>query len=179
MMKHYPGVGVAAILAALPLAATALATPIDGGVPQRYNGVDPNAEYRAGMAALGNDKFRDARMHFQRLLTVERDHPVALFRLGEADAGLGDLKSAASDFEASLRQDPHQVRAASELAVIDAQLGRRAKADAIYKDIQTRAAACNDACPEAQDLKQALNNIGSAMPETSAAAPPPAKAPTN
>ena len=152
-----------AALAVLTLTA-AHATPIGGGVPQRYDGTDPNAEYKAGLSALEDGKYRDAKFHFERVLSVMHDHPVALFRLGEAEDGLGHIKEAARDYQASLKQDPKQIRAASELAVDEEKLGQHQQAMAQLEQFQQRAAACGDSCPDADDLAAAVKNIQSAMP---------------
>lgn len=167
----------AAALAAVPLAASAQGMSAPATPTARGPAYDPNTEFHAGIDALGANKFRIAKDDFEHVLAMVPDQPVALSMLGQSEVGLGDLRGAARDFEASLHIDPQQIIPARELAIADAKLGRRDKALAQLQKLKARADACADACAEAGDLSGAVRDVEAALSAASQAATPSAKAP--
>lgn len=135
---------------------------------------DPAVEYQNGVTALQAGKFRDAERDFNHVLSVTPENADALFMLGEAKAGHGDLKGAQRAYEKSLKVDPQQIAARRELAVTLAKEGQGADAKAQLDILQKRADACGDSCAEAADLKAAVATVQAALtPKTAANARPP------
>jgi tetratricopeptide (TPR) repeat protein len=176
----------AAALALIGLPVTALASGGGGGgggggmsmpsveAPQ----YDPVQEYRNGVSDLQAGKFKDAERDFDHVLYVAPKNADALFMMGVAKTGKGDLKGAAHSYERALKFDPKQIPAARELAITDARLGQPDKAKTQLADLQARAAACAGACPEAADLKSAIAAVQAAMTpsDPTSAAPAPSAA---
>ena len=178
----------AAILAAVLMAAGALtATPFVaiasgggggggmGGMPSaQAPSYDPVEEYRNGVADLQAGKFKDAERDFDHVLDVAPRNADALFMMGVAKSGRGDLKGAARSYEKSLKVDPKLIGAARELAIADAKLGQADKAQAGLATLKARADTCAGACPEAADLKAAIDAVSAALIPTGAASVAPA-----
>ena len=175
-----------AVFGALALAAAFSVLPVPamasdggmggGGLPNARGPVyDPNQEFHAGVEALGGGKYRAAKQNFEHVLTMIPDQPLALLMLGQAEAGLGDLKGAARAYEASLHSDPHQIVPARELAITDEKLGRHDKALVQLQSLKQRADACGDNCAEAGDLSSAVRDVEAAMSQASQASAQPAQ----
>jgi tetratricopeptide (TPR) repeat protein len=124
---------------------------------------DPNAEFHAGVEALGENKYRAAKSHFEHVVAVIPDQATALFLLAQAEAGLNDWRAAARDDEASLHADPHQVFAVRDLVIADEKLGRHDKAQAQLQKLKDRAATCGGSCSEAGDLEGAVRQAEAAL----------------
>ena len=127
-------------------------------------------EYRNGVADLQAGKFKEAERDFDHVVEVAPKSADALFMLGMAKTGRGDLKGAARSYEKSLKIEPQQIRSARELAITDAKLGQADKAQAQLGALKARAATCADTCPEAADLKAAIDAVNAALTPTAAAA---------
>lgn len=170
---------IAAMATALPLAAAASDGGMGGlGIPNaRGPAYDPNKEFHAGIAALGDGKFRAAKEDFEHVLAMVPDQPVALSMLGQSEAGLGDLKGAARDYEAALRADPKQVIPARELAITDEKLGRHDRAVNQLLKLKAQDQACNHACLEAGDLDAAISAVEAVMSSSNQAAAAPPRTP--
>lgn len=163
-------VSVLAGLAPAPALAqgmTGIATPQARGPTY-----DPNAEFHAGIAALGEGHCRAAKVNFQHVLDMIPDQPVALSMLAQCEVTLGDLHGAARDFEASLKYDPKQIIPARDLAITDEKLGRHDRAQAQLEKLKARAAACNDTCADAGDLDGAVRDVEAAMTPAAPKTPP-------
>ena len=151
-----------------------------GGVPQaRGPAYDPNKELHAGIAALQAERFRAAKQNFEHVLVMIPDQPLALSMLGQSEAGLGNLRGAALDYEASLRIDPTQVIPARELAIVDERLGRHSEAVTQLAKLKAQDQACNNACPGAGDLDAAIAQVEAAISSQGQASSPPPKAPAS
>jgi predicted Zn-dependent protease len=146
-------------------AAPALAQGMSGPATPQARGptYDPNQEFHAGIAALGEGHCPAAKVNFQHVLDMIPDQPLALSMLAQCEVALGDLRSAARDFEASLRSDPKQIIPARDLAITEEKLGRHDKAQAQLEKLKARAAACGDACADAGDLQGAVRDVEAAM----------------
>ena len=151
-------------LACVP-AAPALAQGMTGAATPQARGptYDPNQEFHAGVAAMGEGHCRAAKVNFQHVLDMIPDQPLALSMLAQCEVTLGDLRSAARDFEASLRSDPKQIVPARDLAITEEKLGRHDKARVQLEKLKARAAACGDACADAGDLEGAVRDVEAAM----------------
>jgi tetratricopeptide (TPR) repeat protein len=134
---------------------------------------DPVEEYRNGIGDLQAGKFKDAQRDFDHVLDAAPRNADALFMMGMAKSGGGDLKGAARFYEKALKVDNGQIRAMRELAITDAKLGQADKAQAQLTTLKAKAATCADACPEAADLKAAIGAVEAAMtPDTAASMKP-------
>jgi tetratricopeptide (TPR) repeat protein len=131
---------------------------------------DPVQEYRNGVADLQAGKFKEARRDFDHVLDVAPKNADALYMMGMAQTGAGDLKGAARSYERSLKADPNRIPAARELAITDAKLGQPDKAQAQLEALRARDTACAGACPEAADLKAAIDAVQAALSPTATAA---------
>jgi len=142
-----------------------------GGAPSvsapAYNAVE---EYQKGVAALKGGEYRDADRAFGHVLEVVPKDANTLFAMGLTKAGEKDLKGAARFYDRTLKADPQHIGARRELAVTEAQLGQADKAKAELVTLQTRATACGDTCPEADQLKASVAAVQAAVtPATPAA----------
>jgi tetratricopeptide (TPR) repeat protein len=135
---------------------------------------DPVVEYRSGVAALQAGKFRDAERNFDHVLDVTPNDASALFMLGMAKAGHGDLKGAERAYEKTIKVDSTRIDAHRELAVTLAKEGQADKAQAELDALKKQSDACGGSCPEADDLKAAIATVEAALaPKTAAYARPP------
>jgi tetratricopeptide (TPR) repeat protein len=135
-----------------------------GGMPSASEPTyDPAVEYQSGLIDLQNGKFRDAESHFNNVLSVAPRNTDALFMLGMAKAGHGDLKGAQHAYERSLKVDPQQIGARRELALTLAKLGQADPAKAQLDILQKRVDACAETCAEAADLKAAVASVQAAL----------------
>jgi tetratricopeptide (TPR) repeat protein len=180
-MKHLHGSAwLAAMLAGAALAAPLAAWASGGGgmgggmsMPSAQAPMyDPVEEYQNGVAALQAGKFKDAERNFDHVLDVAPRNADALYLMGMAKTGKGDLKGAARSYEKALKVDSKQIRAERELAITDAKLGQADKAQAQLADLKARAATCGDSCAEAADLKAAIGAVESAMAPSAATVKP-------
>jgi tetratricopeptide (TPR) repeat protein len=164
---------LAGILLALS-ASGAGAMPLDGSLPIiKRPKFDPQSEYTAGMAALTDQNYRDAKSHFEHVLSVMPDHPRALYGVGVAEAALGDLKGAVRDYQNALRSEPNLIDAWRELALTNARLGRDDQARQQLARLKRFAQTCASACPQATDITAAIAKVETTLSSTSE----PTKAP--
>jgi tetratricopeptide (TPR) repeat protein len=120
---------------------------------------DPQSEYMAGMASLADQNYRDAKSHFEHVLTIMPDHPRALYGVGVAEAALGDLKGAARDYQAALRSEPNLIDAWRQLALTNARLGRADQARVQLARLKRFAETCASACPQASDISASITEV--------------------
>lgn len=148
-----------------------------GGMPSGASGMsqqpqyDPAQEYQRGEAALQAGKYRDAEDAFQHVVDSTPRAAKAWLMLGMSRSGLGDEKGAEKAYERSVKLDDSSIDAHRELALAYLKLKQPDKAGAEVAALKARASACNDTCPDAADLKAALDAIQAAMgPATPSAA---------
>lgn len=124
---------------------------------------DAVVEYQKGDAAFQAGKYRDAARYFEHVTEVDPTVAIDWYRFGEARAAAGDVKGALHPFEKAVRLDPAPIDARRDYAVTLARLKQTDKASAQLAELKTRAAACNDACPQAADLKAAVAAVEQAL----------------
>ena len=138
-----------------------------GGMPSiEAPQYDPVVEYQNGIAALKGGDFKAAERDFDHVLDVAPKNADALSMMGLAKSGKGDLKGAQRYFERALKADPQQILARRELAVTLAKTGQADKANAELATLKARSDACAGTCPDAGDLKAAIEAVGSALTPT-------------
>ncbi|HEY5072941.1 MAG TPA: tetratricopeptide repeat protein [Caulobacteraceae bacterium] len=125
-----------------------------------YNAVE---EYQRGTAAFQSGKYKDAARDFEHVTEVQPKVAISWYMLGMARAAAGDVKGAAHAYERSVKIDPDPIDARREYAVSLARLKQKDKAAAQLEVLKARAATCNDACPQAADLKAAVTAVEAAM----------------
>jgi len=124
---------------------------------------DPAQEYREGMAAYQGGKFKDAARSFEHVTQAAPGEVTGWRMLGLARTGANDNKGAAKAFERALKIDPKAVDTRRDYAVALAEMKQPDKASAQLDMLKSRAAACNDTCPEAADLKAAISQVEAAL----------------
>jgi len=124
---------------------------------------DPVQEYQKGTAALQAGKYRDASVAFEHVTDAQPKDANAWYMLGLARAGANDAKGAAKAYQRAVKLDPAPVAPHKELALSYVKLKDQAKAGAELDALKARATACGDSCPEAADLKAAIDAVQAAM----------------
>ncbi|MGI9169983.1 MAG: tetratricopeptide repeat protein, partial [Caulobacteraceae bacterium] len=169
-------IGLCALLAAASPIGGALASGMGGGgggqmpsVPMgpRYNAAE---EARNGAAALEAGKYKDAARCFEHVTEASPRMAVGWYMLGMARAAGGDNKGAVKAYERSVKLDPDRIDAHRDYAVSLAKLKQADKAGAQLDALKSRAAACNDTCPQAADLKAAIAAVQQALSPVAPAA---------
>jgi Flp pilus assembly protein TadD len=135
---------------------------------------DAAQEYRDGMTAYQGGNFKDAIRSFDHVTQAAPGEASGWRMLGLARSGSNDTKGAVKAFEHALKIDPKAVDTRRDYALALAQLKMPDKASAQLDQLKARAAACNDTCPEASDLKAAISQVEAALKPPGAAAPGPA-----
>jgi Tfp pilus assembly protein PilF len=133
---------------------------------------DAAKEYRDGMSAYQGGKFKDAARSFDHVTQAAPGEASGWRMLALARTGADDTKGAAKAFERALKIDPKAVDTRRDYALALAQMKMPDKASAQLDQLKARATACNDACPEASDLKAAISQVEAAL-KPPAAAPGP------
>ncbi len=124
---------------------------------------DAAAEYRKGVAALQGQRFAEAKRAFQHVLVMAPKDANANFLAGMATMGAGDQKGARRYFEKAVKFDGNLIPAHQQLAVVAAQMGDKATAQAELDLLKARAAQCGDTCPQAADLRAAVTAVTAAI----------------
>lgn len=169
MSKRLVTLFLAAGLAAATLSTSAIgAAPGGGGSPGGSGGFsgpsyNPAADYKLGLDALKNGKYKEADKAFDKVLGAAPGDPVVLLLSGLSKTGLNDLKGARTAYERSVRADKKNIDAHRELGVTYAKLGQAPKAEDELKGLQARVDACKDVCPEAGALKAAVAAVQGAI----------------
>ena len=124
---------------------------------------DAAVEYRKGIAALQAKDFKAAKTAFDHVISVAPKDANSQYMAGVSRVGLNDWKGAKRYFEKAMKLDPSLLRAERDLAVAYAKTGDKPKAEAALAALQAKASSCGAACPQASDLKAAIEAIGTAM----------------
>lgn len=136
-----------------------------GGLPS----YDPVEEYQRGQSDLQAGKYRAAVDDFQHVLSVTPDAGDAWLMLGMSKSGAGDERGAEKAYEKAVKLDDASIDAHRELALALIKLKQPDKASAELAALQAKATACAGQCPQAADLKAAIDAVNAAMSPTAAA----------
>ncbi|HEX7760536.1 MAG TPA: tetratricopeptide repeat protein [Caulobacteraceae bacterium] len=135
-----------------------------GGMPSMSApSYDPVVEYQHGTSDLQAGRYRDAAREFEHVTDAQPKDANAWYMLGLSRAGAGDVKGASKAYQRAVKLDPSPVAPHRELAITFAKLKDAAKANAELDALKARAATCADACPEAADLKAAVDAVQAAL----------------
>ncbi|HVN01414.1 MAG TPA: tetratricopeptide repeat protein [Caulobacteraceae bacterium] len=145
-----------------------------GGMPDEPQ-YDPAVEYQHGTADLQAGRYKAAVQDFQHVVDVTPRAANAWLYLGMSKSGAGDERGAEKAYERSVKLDDTSIQAHRELALSLIKLKQNDKANAELATLKTRAAACNDTCADATELKSAIDAVttalGGATPAAASAAP--------
>jgi Flp pilus assembly protein TadD len=184
MRRSFLALVSAAALLALPCGALSSGMGGGGGGGMPSGGsmgppepqYDPAQEYQQGSADLQSGKYRDAVTHFTHVVDATPKSADGWLMLGMSRSGAGDERGAEKAFEHSVRLDDTSVQAHRELALSWVKLKQPDKANAELATLKSKQAACGDGCPQAADLKSAVDAVNAALapapgPGASAGAP--------
>jgi tetratricopeptide (TPR) repeat protein len=124
---------------------------------------DPAAEYRAGVEALQQSNFKDAKRSFDRVLAVTPTDANANYMAGLARSGLKDDKGAVRFYGKAIKADDTLIAAHKQYGLALAATGQRDKAQGELDALKARAATCAGSCPQAADLDDAVKAISAAL----------------
>jgi tetratricopeptide (TPR) repeat protein len=124
---------------------------------------DPAEEYRKGMAAMQAKDFKSAKRAFDRVIAVAPKDANTQYLAGLSRTSLGDYKGAKKFLEKAVKLDPNLIGAQRELGMAYAKLGNKPKAEGTLTALQTRATSCGTTCPQAGELKAAVDDITAAL----------------
>ena len=133
---------------------------------------DPAAEYVKAIAALKENKFRDAARAASHVTEAVPTNPDGWRLLGMAKAGDNDWKGSRRAYERAVKLKPDDPSAHAGLGLALANL-KDPKAQAEDDWLKAKAQTCADACPEAAQLKSFSSEVESAMAPAPAGAPKP------
>lgn len=132
---------------------------------------DPAVEFKNGVEAMKQEKFKDAERAFDRVLSVNPKHAKTNFLAGLVRSAQDNFKGARRYYEKAIKYDDNMIQAHQELAIAHARLGDADKARAILDTLKQRLSACADNCAQAADLQAAIPAIEAALSPTPAATP--------
>ena len=124
---------------------------------------DVAAEYAKGVAAMCDQDYKSAEKAFGHVLSVTPKNADVLMQMGAAQTEQGDLKGGRRSFEKALKFDPDRVDGHRALGVTLARLKETDKAKAELDLLKTKAATCGDSCPQAAELKGAVEAVEAAL----------------
>ena len=124
---------------------------------------DPAMEYRNGIAALREERWKDAERAFGRVLTVAPKDANTNLLMATAKLGRGDAKGARGYLEKAAKYDPDLLPAQIKLGVVYAKLGDPVKAQAQLDWLQERSTACGGTCAEQTAIEQGLGEVKAAI----------------
>ena len=124
---------------------------------------DPAVEYRNGIAAMQEQRWKDAERAFGRVLDVAPKDANTNLLMALAKLGRGDAKGARGFLEKAVKYDPDLLAAHGKLGAVYAKLGDPAKAQAQLDWLQARDAACAGTCSEAAQIQEGLAEVKAAM----------------
>lgn len=132
---------------------------------------DPAVEFKNGVEAMKQERYKDAEQAFDRVLSVNPKHAKTNFLAGLARSAQDNFKGARRYYEKAVKYDDNMIPAHQELAIVHAKLGDADKAKAILDTLKQRLAACADSCAQAADLQAAIPAIEAALSPVPAATP--------
>ena len=124
---------------------------------------DPAAEYRNGIAAMQEQRWKDAERAFGRVLDVAPKDANTNLLMALAKLGRGDAKGARGFLEKAVKYDPDLLGAHIKLGAVYARLGDPAKAQVQLDWLQARDTACAGTCSEAALIKEGLAEVKAAI----------------
>jgi tetratricopeptide (TPR) repeat protein len=124
---------------------------------------DPAVEYQKGTSDLQAGRFRNAVDEFQHVVESTPRAANAWLYLGMSKSGVGDERGAEKAYEKSVKLDDTSVQAHRQLALSLVKLKQTDKANAELAALKSKAATCGDTCPDAADLKAAIDAVTAAM----------------
>jgi len=142
-----------------------------GGMPSVSTpSYDVAAEYAKGVEAMRGQDYKGAERAFGHVLSVVPRNAEVLLMMGSAQTEQGDLKAGRRSFEKALKVDPDSVAGHRALGVVLARQKETDKAKVQLDLLKAKAATCGSACPQAAELKGAVEAVEAALAATAPAA---------
>ena len=124
---------------------------------------DPAVEYRNGIAAMQEQRWKDAERAFGRVLEVAPKDANTNLLMALAKLGRGDTKGARGFLEKAVKYDSDLLAAHVKLGAVYAKLGDAAKAQTQLDWLQVKATACAGTCADAKTIEEGLAEVKAAM----------------
>ena len=124
---------------------------------------DPAAEYRNGIAALQEQRWKDAERAFGRVLEVAPKDANTNLLMALSKLGRDDAKGARGYLEKAVKYDPDLLAAHVKSGAVYAKLGDPAKAQAELDWLQAKSAACAGTCADAKTIEDGLTEVKAAI----------------
>ncbi len=126
----------------------------------QYN---PAEEYEKGQADFQAGRFKDAAREFEHVTDATPRVASAWYMLGLARARAGDAKGATKALATAIKRDGEPVAPHRDYALALIASKQADKANAELTALKARAGQCGDACPQAGELKAAIDAIQTAL----------------
>ncbi len=124
---------------------------------------DPVEEYQEGVEQLKAGEYSKAERAFKRVAKVAKKDANTQYMLGLSHYGQDELKPAARAFNKAMKYDAKLYRAYGKLGLVHLKTGDQDEADKVLSKLQAASLECADICPEAQDIANAVTEIGDAQ----------------
>lgn len=124
---------------------------------------DPAVEYRSGIAALQEQRWKDAERAFGRVLEVAPKDANTNLLMALSKLGRDDAKGARGYLEKAIKYDPDLLAAHIKSGGVYAKLGDTAKAQAQLDWLQAKSAACAGTCADAKTIDDGLTEVKAAI----------------
>lgn len=124
---------------------------------------DPAVEYRNGIQALQEKRWKDAERSFSRVLDVAPKDANTNLLMALAKLGRSDAKGARGFLEKAVKYDPEMLAAHVKLGVVYAKLGDPVKAQTQLDWLQAKSTACAGTCADAKAIDEGLAEVKAAM----------------
>jgi tetratricopeptide (TPR) repeat protein len=124
---------------------------------------DAAAEYRNGIAALEQERWKDAERAFARVLAAAPRDANTNYLMALSKLGRNDFKGGRGFLEKAIKYDPNLLAAHVKLGLTQARLGDPAKAQTELDWLNARASACASTCADAAKITQGIAEVTAAM----------------
>lgn len=132
-------------------------------------------DFKTGMEALQKGDYTKAANTFETMNTDAPGNTLVLTLLGMSREGLKDMRAAQRNYEAAVRNDPRNVEARRQLALLYAKTDQKPKAETELGRLKDRQRTCANTCPESAVIQEAVRLVETAIAAPPAAATPAAK----
>lgn len=126
-------------------------------------GIDPRAEYTAGVAALNAGNYAAARAAFDRVLNVAPRNAGVLYMAGYTRTKTDDWPRALKYFKKATREQPDMIDAHAAMGVAYVRTNDLTGARGVVADLERQMATCGDGCAQATELKAAIAQVTAAI----------------
>jgi tetratricopeptide (TPR) repeat protein len=134
-----------------------------GGAPNA-SAYDPAVDYQKGTAAYRAGDFKKAALHFKKVVGALPKDAAAQYLLGASYMGMGDHKKADKPLGLAVKYNGNMVEARRDFGIVQAKLGKSAKATEQLSALKTQKATCDGTkCADAAKLADAISKVEAAI----------------